>query len=104
MSVVVIRSQCRTCSRYVVPTDLILGFCLVCFTERVDQRKDLELPRDVDFVRCQDCNSYILIDAVRVFDTTARKWMLICPECSEKRIVKDRQYRNTPFAFAARIQ
>lgn len=101
---IVVKIQCKTCPRFVSPVDSALGFCQACFTERCSIKNDIEWTKDIDFMRCQDCNNFIFLTAYRHFDTQARRWLLVCGICNEKRAPKDRQYRNTQYAYQHKIQ
>lgn len=101
-----VRQRCLTCSRSLLPSDLLAGLCPDCLLARIDSWDgDFGLEVCKAEKRCMECSQSL--DGVGGYvhwDVTAKSFYLLCIPCSEKAIQKAGQYRRTPFAFIQKAQ
>ena len=104
----IIKQACLTCPRILDELDIILGgICPYCAEERV--RNVIESFRPVDttkqhFPECAECHQEIYVWGMKLWDTGAKSFKLVCTKCGERQVNLDRQYRDTPWGWTQNLK
>lgn len=102
------RFKCKTCNGHYLIQELLAGICAHCLQLRAESYAPgkYEIPNFTDgqVYRCFECSTPIPKYGYLHWFNDAKVFGFLCVRCSDKKIMSDAQYRDTPFAFQHKAQ